>query len=73
MSTKNRTSRTTTRNIRFPNQMNEQINIALGQKQSGKLYAGVIEHCRRRRCSEKRDFNHDTKETSEITEYRKNK
>ena len=32
MSTKNRTHRTTTRNIRFPNQMIEQINIALEQK-----------------------------------------
>ena len=31
MSTKNRTRRTTTRNIRFPNQMIEQINIALKQ------------------------------------------
>ena len=31
MSTKNRTRRTTTRNIRFPNQMIEQINIALEQ------------------------------------------
>ena len=31
MSTKNRTRRTT-RNIRFPNQMIEQINIALEQK-----------------------------------------
>ena len=29
---KNRTRRTTTRNIRFPNQMIEQINIALEQK-----------------------------------------
>ncbi|EOM2386971.1 YlcI/YnfO family protein, partial [Escherichia coli] len=28
MSSKNRTRRTTTRNIRFPNQMIEQINIA---------------------------------------------
>ncbi|MEQ4063352.1 hypothetical protein ABNV21_23085, partial [Escherichia coli] len=28
MSTKNRTRRTTIRNIRFPNQMIEQINIA---------------------------------------------
>ena len=35
MSTKNRTRRTTTRNIRFPNQMIEQINIALEQKGSG--------------------------------------
>ena len=32
MSTKNRTRKTTTRNIRFPNQMIEQINIALEQK-----------------------------------------
>ena len=32
MSTKNRTRRTTTRNTRFPNQMIEQINIALGAK-----------------------------------------
>ena len=32
MSTKNRTRRTTARNIRFPNQMIEQINIALEQK-----------------------------------------
>ena len=35
MSTKNRTRRTTTRNIRFPNQMIEQINIALEQKGPG--------------------------------------
>ena len=34
-STKNRTRRTTTRNIRFPNQMIEQINIALEQKGPG--------------------------------------
>ncbi|HFV1407246.1 TPA: hypothetical protein ACH707_004781, partial [Escherichia coli] len=34
MSTKNRTRRTTTRNIRFPNQMIEQINIALEKKGS---------------------------------------
>ena len=42
MSTKNRTRRTTTRNIRFPNQMIEQINIALEQKGSGNLCAWVI-------------------------------
>ena len=35
MSTKNKTRRTTTRNIRFPNQMIEQINIALEQKGPG--------------------------------------
>ena len=39
MSTKNRTRRTTTRNIRFPNQMIEQINIALEQKGSGNFSA----------------------------------
>ena len=43
MSTKNRTRRTTTRNIRFPNQMIEQINIALGAKGSGNFSAWVIE------------------------------
>ena len=47
MSTKNRTRRTTTRNIRFPNQMIEQINIALEQKGSGISQAWVIEACRR--------------------------
>ena len=35
MSTKNRTRRTTARNIPFPSQMVEQINIALEQKGSG--------------------------------------
>ena len=53
MSTKNRTRRTTTRNIRFPNQMIEQINIALDQKGSGNFSAWVIEACRRRLTSEK--------------------
>ena len=43
MSTKNRPARTTTRNIRFPNQMIEQINIALEQKGSGNFSAWVIE------------------------------
>ena len=52
MSTKNRTRRTTTRNIRFPNQMIEQINIALEQKGPG-ISAWVIEACRRRLTSEK--------------------
>ncbi|GIY69900.1 uncharacterized protein YlcI [Caerostris extrusa] len=52
MSTKNRTRRTTTRNIRFPNQMIEQINIALEQKGSGNFSAWVIEACRRRLTSE---------------------
>ena len=37
----------TTRNIRFPNQMIEQINIALEQKGSGNFSkAWVIEACR---------------------------
>ena len=40
MSTKNRTRRTTTRNIRFPNQMIEQINIALEQKGPGSYSLG---------------------------------
>ena len=35
--------RTATRNIRFPNQMIEQINIALEQKGSGNFSAWVIE------------------------------
>ena len=42
MSTKNRTRRTTTRNIRFPNQMIEQINIALEQKRSGISQPGSL-------------------------------
>ena len=46
MSTKNRTRRTTTRNIRFPNQMIEQINIALEQKRVEISPAWVIEACR---------------------------
>ena len=46
-------ARTTTRNIRFPNQMIEQINIALEQKGSGDFSAWVIEACRRRLTSEK--------------------
>ena len=52
MSTEDRTRRTTTRNIRFPNQMIEQINIALEQKGSN-FSAWVIEACRRRLTSEK--------------------
>ena len=47
MSTKNRTRRTTTRNIRFPNQMIEQINIALEQKEVGNFSAWVVETDRR--------------------------
>lgn len=43
MSSKNRTRRTTTRNIRFPNHMIEQINIALEHKGSGNFSAWVIE------------------------------
>ncbi|MGS0285189.1 DUF3950 domain-containing protein [Escherichia coli] len=67
MSTKNRTRRTTTRNIRFPNQMIEQINIALEQKGPG-ISAWVIEACRRRLCSEKRVSSEANKEKSDITE-----
>ena len=56
MSTKNRTRRTTTRNIRFPNQMIEQINIALEQR-VGNFSAWVIEARRRRLTSEKAYIN----------------
>ena len=55
-----RTRRTTTRNIRFPNQMIEQINIALEQK-VGNFSAWVIEACRRRLTSE-REHIHQLKE-----------
>ena len=57
MSTKNRTRRTTTRNIRFPNQMIEQINIALEQKRVREFsQPWVIEARRRRLTSEKRAY-----------------
>ena len=39
---RNRTRRTTTRNIRFPNQMIEQINIALEQKGPGISQPGSL-------------------------------
>ena len=55
MSTKNRTRRTTTRNIRFQ-QMIEQINIALEQKEVREFLSWVIEACRRRLTSEKRAY-----------------
>ena len=55
MSTKNRTTNIL-RNIRFPNQMIEQINIALEQKGPGISQAWVIEACRRRLTSEKRAY-----------------
>ncbi|EMG9443986.1 DUF3950 domain-containing protein [Escherichia coli] len=57
MSSKNKTSRTTTRNIRFPNHMIEQINIALEHKGSGNFSAWVIEACRRRLITEKKSKN----------------
>ena len=41
---------------RFPNQMIEQINIALEQKGSGNFSAWVIETCRRRLTSEKKAY-----------------
>ena len=56
MSTKNRTRRTTTRNIRFPNQMIEQINIALEQKEVREFLNTSREACRRRLTSEKRAY-----------------
>ncbi|EIX4511005.1 YlcI/YnfO family protein [Escherichia coli] len=54
MSSKNKTSRTTTRNIRFPNTMIEQIQATLEEKGSGNFSAWVIEACRRRLVMEKR-------------------
>ena len=51
----------TTRNIRFPNQMIEQINIALEQKRSGNFSAWVIEACRRRPQRQKREHIHQLK------------
>ena len=56
MSNEEQNLETTTRNIRFPNQMIEQINIALEQKGSGNFSAWVIEACRRRLASEKRAY-----------------
>ena len=56
MSTKNRTRRATTRNIRFPWQMIEQVNIALEQKGSRISQPEIIEACRRRLTSEKRAY-----------------
>ncbi|MEX5706608.1 DUF3950 domain-containing protein, partial [Escherichia coli] len=45
-----------TRNIPLPNQMIEQINIALEQIVAGNVSAWVIEACRRRLTSEKRAY-----------------
>ena len=53
MSTKNRTRRTTTRNIRLPNQTVEQINIALSKKGPGISSLGHLKPCRRRLTSER--------------------
>ncbi|EER8111090.1 YlcI/YnfO family protein [Escherichia coli] len=58
MSSKNRPRRTTTRNIRFPNQMIEQLNIALEHKGSGNFSAWVIEACRRRLSTERSGMNY---------------
>ena len=61
MSTKNETRRTTTRNIRFPNQMIEQINIALEQRGPEFLSLGR-EACRRRpNVQRKREHIHQLK------------
>ena len=54
MSTKNRTHEQQPATSAFPNQMIEQINIALEQKGSGNFSAWVIEARRRRLTSEKR-------------------
>ena len=55
MSTKNRTRRTT-RNIRFPNQMIEQINIALEQKGPGISQPGSLKPAVGGLTSEKRAY-----------------
>ena len=60
MSTKNRTAEQQPATSAFPNQMIEQINIALEQKGSGNFSAWVIEACRRRLTSE-REHNHQFK------------
>ena len=52
MSMKNRTAEQQPATSAFPNQMIEQINIALEQKGSGNFSAWVIEACRRRPTSE---------------------
>ena len=44
MSTKNRTRRTTTRNIRFPNQMIEQLTSLLSKKGPGISQPGSLKH-----------------------------
>ncbi|HGU2459693.1 TPA: YlcI/YnfO family protein [Escherichia coli] len=58
MSSKNRPRRTTIRNIRFPNHMIEQINIALEHKGSGNFSAWVIGACRRRLSTERSGMNY---------------
>lgn len=68
MSTKNITRRTTTRNIRFPNQMIEQINIALEQKGSGNFSAWSLKPAAGD-CAQKKEFLlKQTKKKSDITE-----
>ncbi|PEH59094.1 hypothetical protein CRM85_29545 [Escherichia coli] len=53
MSSKNRPAEPQSANIRFPNHMIEQINIALEHKGSGNFSAWVIEACRRRLSTER--------------------
>ena len=55
MSTKNRTRRTTTRNIRFPNQMIEQINIALEQKEVREFLSLGREACKKVRITSEKE------------------
>ena len=56
MSTKNRTRRTTTRNIRFPNQMIEQININSWAKEVREFLSLGREAYREDVTSEKRAY-----------------
>ncbi|EME0105593.1 DUF3950 domain-containing protein [Escherichia coli] len=48
MSNKNKTRKSTTKNIRFPNVMIKRINDSLKEKGSKNFSAWVIEACRRR-------------------------
>ena len=61
MSTKNRTRRTTTRNITLSNQMIEQINIALEQKGSRNFSSWVIATCRQETNNVKKRHIHQLK------------
>ena len=56
MSAENRTRRTTTRNIRFPNKWLNKLTSLLSKKGPGISQPGSLEACRRRLTSEKRAY-----------------